>query len=73
MSDEQEESVMLKIGDIIETTRPMSDENWYQRGQHLQAKLLTPESVAHAETLIAVGRWRKVKEESNETKPTATN
>lgn len=50
---------MLKIGDIIQTTRPMS-ENSPQHGQHLKVKLLTPESVACAETLVAAGRWRKV-------------
>lgn len=50
---------MLKIGDIIETAKPMS-ENSPQHGQRLRVKLLTQESVAHAVTLIATGRWRKV-------------
>lgn len=50
---------MLKIGDIIETARPMSKESPLQ-GQRLRVKLLTPESVAHAEELVAAGRWEKV-------------
>jgi len=50
---------MLKIRDVIETARPMSTESPLQ-GQHLQVKLLTPKSVAHAEKLVAAGRWRKV-------------
>ncbi len=54
---------MLKIGDIIETTRPMSAES-PQHGQHLKVKLLTPESVAHANSLIAIGRWRKVEKDT---------
>ena len=45
---------MLKIRDVIETARPMSTESPLQ-GQHLQVKLLTPKSVAHAEKLVAAG------------------
>ena len=52
---------MLKIGDIIESVKPMS-ENSPQHGQHLRMKLITPESVAYAKTLIAAGQWRKVDE-----------
>ena len=57
---------MLKIGDIIETTRPMSEFS-LQHGQHLRMKLLTPESVAYANNLIAMGQWRKVDEDTTKT------
>lgn len=38
-----------------------------------EVKLLTPENVAHASTLVAIGQWKNVEEESNENKPTTTN
>ena len=62
MFDMKGTDTMLKIGDIIETTRTMS-ENSPLHGRRLRVKLVTPESVAHGETLIAAGRWKRVNTE----------
>ena len=48
----------LSVGDIIETTMA-TDSPLFHAGEVLRMKLLTEESVAFADILVASGRWKK--------------